>query len=88
MPNYDRCRKQHGVLGTEPMRELKRLKTENKWLREAVSNLPLFKLILIEGRLQDPCTLSTVDMVGDQVTLFGILRAFRRLSDSGFPDWS
>ncbi len=46
---YYRWRKQYGGMGTDQLRELKRLKKENERLRKAVSDLTLDKLILAEA---------------------------------------
>ena len=46
--NY-RWRKQYGGMGTDQVRELKRLQQENERLRRAVSDLTLDKLILKEA---------------------------------------
>jgi transposase len=46
---YYRWRKQYGGMGTDQLRELKRLQTENELLRKAVSDLTLDKLILTEA---------------------------------------
>jgi putative transposase len=46
---YYRWRKQYGGIGTDHLRELKRLQKENERLRKAVSNLTLDKLILTEA---------------------------------------
>ena len=46
---YYRWRKNYGGMGTEQLKELKRLKTENERLRRAVSDLTLDKLILTEA---------------------------------------
>jgi len=46
---YDRRRKQYGGMGTDQLRELKRLQKENERLRRAVSGLTLDKLILTEA---------------------------------------
>ena len=46
---YYRWRKQYGGMGTDQLRELKRLQTENERLRKAVSDLTLDKLILAEA---------------------------------------
>ena len=46
---YYRWRKKYGGMGTEQLRELKRLQKENEWLRRAVSDLTLDKLILTEA---------------------------------------
>ncbi len=44
-----RWRKQYGGMGTDQLRELKRLQKENERLRKAVSDLTLDKLILAEA---------------------------------------
>ena len=46
---YYRWRKQYGGMGTDQLRELRRLQKENERLRKAVSDLTLDKLILIEA---------------------------------------
>ncbi len=46
---YYRWRKQYGGMGTDQVRELKRLQQENERLRRAVSDLTLDKLILKEA---------------------------------------
>ena len=46
---YDRWRKQYGGMGTDQLKELKRLQKENERLRKAVSDLTLDKLILTEA---------------------------------------
>lgn len=46
---YYRWRKQYGGMGTDQVRELKRLQKENDRLRRAVSDLTLDKLILVEA---------------------------------------
>lgn len=46
---YYRWRKQYGAMGTDQLRELKRLQKENERLRKAVSDLTLDKLILAEA---------------------------------------
>ena len=46
---YYRWRKKYGGMGTEQLRELKRLQKENERLRRAVSDLTLDKLILTEA---------------------------------------
>ncbi len=46
---YYRWRKQYGGMGTDQLRELKRLQKENERLRKAVSELTLDKLILSEA---------------------------------------
>ncbi len=46
---YYRWRKKYGGMGTEQLKELKRLQKENERLRRAVSDLTLDKLILKEA---------------------------------------
>jgi len=46
---FYRCRKQYGGMGTDQVKELKRLQKENERLRRAVSDLILEKLILSEA---------------------------------------
>ena len=46
---YYRWRKQYGGMGTDRLRELKRLQKENERLRKPVSDLTLDKLILKEA---------------------------------------
>lgn len=46
---YYRWRKKYGGMGTDQLKELKRLKKENERLRRAVSDLTLDKLILTEA---------------------------------------
>jgi putative transposase len=46
---YYRWRKQYGGMGTDQLKELKRLQRENERLRRAVSDLTLDKLILAEA---------------------------------------
>lgn len=46
---YYRWRKQYGCMGTDQLKELKRLQKENERLRKAVSDLTLDKLILKEA---------------------------------------
>ena len=46
---YYRWRKKYGGMGTEQLKELKRLQKENERLRRAVSDLTLDKLILTEA---------------------------------------
>jgi len=46
---YYRWRKQYGSMGTDQLKELKRLQKENERLRRAVSDLTLDKLILAEA---------------------------------------
>ena len=54
---YDRWRKKYGGMGTDQLRELKRLQRENERLRRAVSDLRLDTLIVTEasrGELLSP----------------------------------
>lgn len=54
---YYRWRRQYGGMGTDQVKELKRLQKENERLRKAVSDLTLDKLILKEaakGNFQAP----------------------------------
>ena len=46
---YYRWRRKYGGMGTEQVKELKRLQKENERLRRAVSDLTLDKLILTEA---------------------------------------
>ncbi len=46
---YYRWRKQYGGMGTDQLKELRRLQRENERLRKAVSDLTLDKLILAEA---------------------------------------
>jgi transposase-like protein len=46
---YYRWRKQYGGMGTDQLRELKRVQKENERLRKVVSDLTLDKLILEEA---------------------------------------
>ena len=46
---YYRWRKKYGGMGTDQLRELKRLQRENERLRRAVSDLTLDKHILTEA---------------------------------------
>jgi len=46
---FYRWRKKYGGMGTDQLRELKRLQKENERLRRAVSDLTLDKLILTEA---------------------------------------
>ncbi len=46
---YYRWRKRYGGMGTDQLRELKRLQKENERLRRAVSDLTLDKLLLAEA---------------------------------------
>ena len=50
---YYRWRNQHGGMGTDQLKELKRLQKENERLRRAVSDLTLDKLILGEAAKED-----------------------------------
>ena len=47
--SFCRWRKQYGGVGTDQVKELKRLQKENERLRRAVSDLTLEKLILSEA---------------------------------------
>ena len=46
---YYHWRKQYGGMGSDQLKELKRLQKENERLRKAVSDLTLDKLILAEA---------------------------------------
>ena len=46
---YYRWRKQYGGMGTDQVKELKRLKKKNEHLRRAISDQTLEKLILREA---------------------------------------
>jgi len=46
---YYRWRKQYGGMGTDQLRQLKRLRKENEQLRRAVADLTLDKQILAEA---------------------------------------
>ena len=46
---YYSWRKQYGGMGTDQLKELRRLQKENQRLRRAVSDLTLDKLILTEA---------------------------------------
>ena len=46
---FYRWKKKYGGMGTEQLKELKRLQKENERLRRAVSDLTLDKLILAEA---------------------------------------
>lgn len=46
---YYRWRKQYGGMGTNQLKELKRLQKENERLTRTVSDLPLDKLILVKA---------------------------------------
>ena len=47
--SYYRWRKEYGGLKTAPVKRLKELEAENAWLRKAVSDLTLDKMILAEA---------------------------------------
>ncbi|NKX28502.1 IS3 family transposase [Rhodobacteraceae bacterium R_SAG6] len=51
---YYRWKKKYGGMGTEQLKELKRLQKENERLRRAVSDLTLDKLILSEAERAEP----------------------------------
>ena len=53
---YYRWRKKYGGMGSEQLKELKRLQKENERLRKAVSDLTLDKLILSEAAKGLCCT--------------------------------
>ncbi|AXI41390.1 IS3 family transposase [Sulfitobacter sp. SK011] len=67
---YYRWKKKYGGMGTEQLKELKRLQKENERLRRAVSDLTLDKLILKEaafGKLLSPSRRrSCIDHVRDR----------------------
>ena len=46
---YYRWRKQYGGMGTDQLKELKKVQKENEQLRRAVADLTLDKLILTEA---------------------------------------
>ncbi len=46
---YYRWRKQYGGMGTDQLKQLRRLQKENERLRKAVSDLTLDKLIQLEA---------------------------------------
>ena len=46
---YYRWRKRYGGMGTDQLKELKRLQKENERLRKAVSDLTLDKMVLSEA---------------------------------------
>jgi len=46
---YYRWRKQYGGMGTDQLKELKKVQKENEQLRRAVADLTLDKLILAEA---------------------------------------
>ncbi len=48
---YYRLRKQYGGMGTDQLKELKRLQKENERLRKTVSDVAFNKLILTEAAL-------------------------------------
>ncbi|WP_085956414.1 IS3 family transposase [Roseibium aggregatum] len=70
---YYRWRKQYGGMGTDQLKELKRLQKENERLRKAVSDLTLDKLILAEaapGKLLSPARRrACIDHVRSQMKL-------------------
>ena len=49
---YYRWRKQYGGMEMDQLKELRQLQKENEWLRRAVSNLKLDKLILTDSSRQ------------------------------------
>jgi len=53
---YYRWKKKYGGMGSEQLKELKRLQKENERLRKAVSDLTLDKLILSEAAKGLCCT--------------------------------
>ncbi|MCP5072234.1 MAG: IS3 family transposase [Rhodobacteraceae bacterium] len=68
---YYRWKKKYGGMGTEQLKELKRLQKENERLRRAVSDLTLDKLILSEaakGKLLSPSRRrACIDLVRNQM---------------------
>ncbi|MDP7357029.1 MAG: IS3 family transposase [Pseudomonadales bacterium] len=68
---YYRWKKKYGGMGTEQLKELKRLQKENERLRRAVSDLTLDKLILSEaakGKLLSPSRRrACIDLVRSQM---------------------
>ncbi len=73
---YYRWRKQYGGMGTDQVKELKRLQKENDRLRRAVSDLTLEKLILSEAARETskPRTSPHLHQSGPQQAEF--IRAF------------
>jgi hypothetical protein len=47
--SYYRWRKEYGGMSRDQLKRLKELETENAWLRRAVSDLTLDKMILTEA---------------------------------------
>ncbi|MEO0960379.1 MAG: IS3 family transposase [Pseudomonadota bacterium] len=70
---YYRWRKQYGGMGTDQLKELKRLQKENERLRKAVSDLTLDKLILTEaapGKLLSPARRrACIDQIRSQLSV-------------------
>ncbi|WP_156916806.1 IS3 family transposase [Leisingera aquimarina] len=70
---YCRWKKKYGGMGTEQLKELKRLQKENERLRRAVSDLTLDKLILSEaakGKLLSPSRRrACIDHVRSQIKI-------------------
>ncbi|WP_188479901.1 IS3 family transposase [Primorskyibacter flagellatus] len=70
---YYRWRKRYGGMGTDQLKELKRLQKENERLRKAVSDLTLDKLILTEatpGKLLSPARRrACIDHVRDKLSI-------------------
>ncbi|MDB4164625.1 IS3 family transposase [bacterium] len=70
---YYRWKKKYGGMGTEQLKELKRLQKENERLRRAVSDLTLDKLILKEaafGKLLSPSRRRAyIDLVRSQMKI-------------------
>lgn len=65
---YYRWKKKYGGMGTEQLKELKRLQKENERLRRAVSDLTLDKLILSEaaGGTSEPFASSRLHRICSQ----------------------
>jgi len=61
---YYRWKKKYGGMGTEQLKELKRLQKENERLRRAVSDLTLDKLIMKEAASGVMAVLETVQWTG------------------------
>ncbi|MDG1867636.1 MAG: IS3 family transposase [Yoonia sp.] len=70
---YYRWKKKYGGMGTEQLKELKRLQKENERLRRAVSDLTLDKLILKEaakGKLLSPSRRRVcIDLIRSQMSV-------------------
>ncbi|MBT8459134.1 MAG: IS3 family transposase [Rhodobacteraceae bacterium] len=70
---YYRWRRQYGGMGTDQLKELKRLQKENERLRKAVSDLTLDKLILTEaapGKLLSPARRrACIDQIRSQLSV-------------------